>query len=324
MMRGAWRALALMGWCAATAQALADVRPLPARMEVRGVEFVLIPAGTFPYTVENGEPATHADGRPWFRTVNIHLDDFYIARYEARAGDLAAFLNSGAAQEAIPELSNKWANARADSRNNEGFGCTVVRDAGGKFAEADPGGDLPATNLSWRLAEAFARWMGFDLPTEAQWQKAARGQEPLIWPWGDDYPDDTFALFANVGPECVPMPVTAYPKGQSRYGVFNMAGNVAEFVVNWYNETWDAALQDGMRDPPPPGEGEFRGEFHGSRLDKIYKGSGWGNDPYNHTVAMRRYARIDKARDFYGVRFALGGQRARELLARAVARPLAE
>lgn len=308
--------LCLLAWLPALALATA---PLPREVTINDVEFVLIPAGAFTFTSETDPGHLPDPNQSPFRHARLWLDDYYIAKYEARARDQLRFMNAGILP---PEVLDRLRAAQAE---HEGFthagdpGCTVRRQHDGHYYLSAPGEDLPATELSWEMAEQFAHWMGFRLPSEAEWQKAARGPEDRrLWPWGQDYPDDTHAHFTWTR-NCHPVPVDANRKGRSPYGVYNMAGNVAEYVSDWYNHQTDQRLNDGTRNPPPPTTATpvpYKGP------QKISKGGRWSQSPIHLAIPARRLIDPSAATPGEGVRFAIDAARVRLLLADGQARPL--
>jgi iron(II)-dependent oxidoreductase len=90
----------------------------------------------------------------------------------------------------------------------------------------------PASELSWHGAVAYCKWIGKRLPSEAEWEKAARGQDGRIYPWGNEMPGPELAFFGGFRGETVP--VGRYPKGASPYGVLDMAGQVWEWTTSIY------------------------------------------------------------------------------------------
>lgn len=288
---------------------------LPAEVIINGVEFVRIPAGEFQYTVETPSMHFESDGGPRYRHVRIWLDDFYMAKYEARARDQVRFMTSGAmSPDTLVRLAQEQAEHVAIDRSTDP-GCTVRRGNDGRYYRPEPQRDLPATDLSWEIATEFAQWMGFRLPTEAEWEKAARGSDRRIWPWGNAYPDDTQALFTWTT-ACRPEPVDAYPKGRSPYGIYNMAGNASEYVGDWYNREFDANLKDGDRNPPLAESGT---PVPYQIAQKIAKGGRWSKGPSDLAIASRQLMRPASATAGNGVRFALDTATVRSHLARGSA-----
>jgi formylglycine-generating enzyme required for sulfatase activity len=95
--------------------------------------------------------------------------------------------------------------------------------------------DYPVINMKWSMADAYCRWAGRQLPTEAQWEKAAHGTDGRIYPWGNQAPDKTLANYNQfVGDTSK---VGSYPAGASPYGALDMAGNAYEWVADWYSAT---------------------------------------------------------------------------------------
>lgn len=269
----------------------AEGQALPREVTINGVEFVHVPEGWFWYAFEDMANGAGKPGKPYFREVKVWLDGFYIAKFEGRARDFKRFMASEAATHRV-----QYAEA-------ETIGCAVRREPEGEYFLVDGGKDLPATHLSWDLATEFAQWMGFRLPSEGEWIKAARGTDHRLWPWGDEHPDDTFAGYNTFTTYCGQVPVDSFPNGKSPYGVYNMAGNVYEFVQDWYNDEWEAALKDGVRNPALAEAGTTPVPLR--RPMKILKGGRWASPANELSVYRRALHHPDGTFSCFGVRFAL-------------------
>jgi formylglycine-generating enzyme required for sulfatase activity len=155
--------------------------------------------------------------------------------------------------------------------------------------------------VSWYEADAYCAWLGarserrVSLPTEAQWEYAARGEAGRKYPWGDEEPSAHHANFMmHVGE---PTPVGIYPLGATPQGVQDLSGNVWEWCVDWYGP-YGAGEQT---DPNGPRQGTYR----------VLRGGGFSNDPVFCRAAFRYYGVPGGGSDVVGFRCVVlgsGGQ----------------
>lgn len=305
--------LALLLSAGATAQA--NEKDLPREVSINNVEFILIPGGTVVF------PAPHYDsssGKPigtGVREVRLVTRSYYLAKFEARARDFLRFMTEGKPRYAL-QYEKPPAGVAGPGAEE---GCGVRKNAKGYYL-VDPARDLPATHLSWDLANEFAQWMGFRLPTEVEWVRAFRGDDNRVFPWGNMYPDDTFAAFQEGATECNVRPVTAYEKGKSPFGIYNMAGNVFEYVADWYNPEHYNSLRDGQYASVAsspfdlPETGPMR----------MLRGGRWASGPQELSLkgANRDLRRTDSPFICYGTRFAIDIDKVRKSLATGAAKAL--
>lgn len=166
----------------------------------------------------------------------IDLPEFWISKYAITNAQFTRYLVDSGRAEAV------------DLTEDEAFNY-------GRFFELGPDEDFgryPVSGISYTEASAYCRWAGLALPSEAQWEKAARGTDRRVFPWGDDYQAD----LANTLETSAPFPdsiyVDALPDNVSPYGCIQMTGNVSEWCMDWYDATWyrHAAGHEG----PPTGK----------------------------------------------------------------------
>ena len=143
--------------------------------------------------------------------------------------------------------------------------------------------DHPVVNVDWHGAAAYAKWAGLALPTEAQWEKAARGTDGRAYPWGNEW--DPHRLRHSVGrKQSGTASVHTHEAGASPYGVVDMAGNVWEWCADWYQSDYYESAP--AKNPPGPDQGESR----------VVRGGGW----YNNYERYFRCAYRDRVEPQYG------------------------
>jgi len=190
---------------------------------------VYVPAGAFTMGSDKG----NSDERP---VHTVYLDAFYIDKTEVTNAQYRKCVEAGGCD--TPVKTTYYDNADYTQH--------------------------PVVYVSWNDADAYCRWAGKRLPTEAEWEKAARGTDGRTYPWGEGI-DCDHAQYSKCGGGT--MPVGSKPKGASPYGALDMVGNVWEWVADWYDP--DYYSQSPERNPPGPDSGEGRvlrgGSLHGNQ-----------------------------------------------------------
>jgi formylglycine-generating enzyme required for sulfatase activity len=226
---------------------------------------VLVPSGAFVMGSNNDDD----DEKPERRVM---VDSFYMDKFEVTTARYAQFLK---ATHRNPP--SNWGEATPTDR------------------------DRPVVGVDFHDAVAFCEWAGKRLPTEAEWEKAARGSDGRRFPWGNSTPS---RALANFGPATWKGYITlsevgAFSEGQSIYGIFDLAGNVYEWVSDWYDERFykNAPTKNpvGPKDPPLGGY-------------KVYRGGSWHQGPEKLRSSDRGYNYLGNRLSYVGFRCAKSAQ----------------
>lgn len=202
-----------------------------------GGPMVFIPAGKFTMgSSEDDKSAQYAE-RP---THTVYLDAYYLDQFEVTTARYATFL-----QRTSRVASAYWSEQ-------------ILKQHGNK----------PVVGVDWNDAAAYCVWAGKRLPTEAEWEKAARGTDHRLYPWGDAAPNQRLANYGR-GSDFknyeVLTNVGSYELGKSPYGAYDMAGNVWEWTADWYDENYYG--KSSTRNPRGSSSGQSR----------VVRGGSWGD-----------------------------------------------
>ena len=216
--------------------------PKTASGQVHEQSMALVPAGEFTMGSSIGDP----DELP---VRKVYVDAFFMDKYQTSVGKYGSFLEATSHEAPADwDIMNKPMHQKR-----------------------------PVINVDWADADAYCKWAGKRLPTEAEWEKAARGTDGRIYPWGNQLPTD---FHANMKKEVwnnhvVLTPVGMFEGGKSPYGLYDMAGNVWEWVSDWYGQ--DYYKTGSLRNPTGPPTGNY----------KVVRGGSWGSSPKDLRSADR-------------------------------------
>lgn len=226
---------------------------------------VFVPAGEFLRGSDDGE----SDEKP---TRQVYVDAFAIDRTEVTVDAYAACVRAGACSK--PSCSSPDANWGVAGR-----------------------GQHPVNCVDWTQADTYCRWAGKRLPTEAEWEKAARGTDGRTYPWGNQAPSCRYAVMNDGGKGCGEertWAVGSKPAGASPYGALDMSGNVWEWVSDGYSSSAYAGAAS-ARNPKGPSSGSLR----------VFRGGSFGvGDAAALRAAYRLYVAPSYAGDYLGFRCA--------------------
>ncbi|NGZ08023.1 MAG: formylglycine-generating enzyme family protein [Nitrospira sp. LK70] len=216
----------------------------------RSSPMVTIPAGTFLYGSKNVPTTPYGNRTPFDDTElpqhRVWLDEYEIDRDEVSLGEYLAFLQQ---QKHHP----------SDELQKLLWHVITVH-----FVQDDVLTRWPALYVTWTEAKMLCSAKHARLPTEAEWEKAARGSEGNLFPWGDVDPNSKLAMFGQHHVHEIPIlaSVDSREEGMSPYGLHHMAGNIAEWVQDWFGPDYYAYLPE--RNPPGPSTGRYKGVRGGS------------------------------------------------------------
>ncbi len=223
--------------------------PLPTEItDAKGVSMVLIPSGEFTMGSERVAPL-HI----------VYLDAFYIDKYEVTNALYGDCVKVGSCTVPFEKSSynydDYYGNAKFDN--------------------------YPVIGVDWYQAGAYCEWRNINLPTEAQWEKAARGTDGRIYPWGNEISCNYANYYVCRGSANV---VGSYESGKSPYGVYELAGNVKEWVQDWYSPNYYNISPES--NPMGPQSGSWRvirgGGYVFSNSDALRSDSRESQDPTNY------------------------------------------
>jgi len=242
-------------------------------------DMVEIHAGVFTMGVdiENEQEWGDVDEEPLHE---VYLSKYYIDRYEVTAAQFADFLNKNMGK------SERYIDLKP---------AVTIEKVKGKLQPRKGLENYPANRVSWYGADAYCREQGKRLPTEAEWEQAAKGPDGRVFPWGDEAPDNTRVTykrkFNELGFKAME-PVDSMEKGRSPYGLHHMAGNVWEWVADWYDEGDYSDTR--VRDPQGPEEG----------TTKVLRGGNWYYRAYYLRTTYRFNEKPDAFKIWQGFRCA--------------------
>ena len=241
-------------------------RGMPSPSVAKAVDEVYVPAGTFGMGCAQDYTGIHCDGDASPIHL-VYLDAFYIDKLQVTNAQYAACEAAGVCPHPLTDASV----SRPDYYTNPRYAS------------------YPVINVRWSFANAYCTWVGKRLPTEAEWEKAARGTDLRPFPWGHEAPTCERTNTAILRPGSIlPDPcvgdtvaVGLYPQNASPYGVLDMVGNVREFVNDFYQKSYYATSPYYN----PTGPETDLGKYH------LARGGGW----YDHLILSTNWVRHDEA-----------------------------
>jgi eukaryotic-like serine/threonine-protein kinase len=237
-----------------------------------GMLMLYVPAGSFTMgtTIDQAttecqdcKPSLVSDEQP---PHSVNLDAFWMDKTDVTNAMYALCVKAGVCQ--APVLTSS-------ATRSSYYGNTQYAD-------------YPVIYMSWTDANAYCGWAGARLPTEAEWEKAALGTDGRIYPWGNGRPDKSLLNYnSQIGDTSA---VGSYPSGASPYGLLDMAGNVWQWVNDWYDANYYASSP--VSNPQGPASGDGR----------VLRGGAWNVNGYLVLPAYRSVFGPTNALNYFGFR----------------------
>lgn len=203
-----------------------------------------------------------SDSTPPHQTT---VDTFSMEVYEVTVTQFVTFLNWMGPNSHKTQCQGQPCAQTTEEQEN-----SLIQFDGTTYSVRNPGfySQHPATYVTWWGAAEYCTALNRRLPTEAEWERAARGSQNRVYPWGFEF--DTQRAMTSIVEQAGTVPVTSYPSGISPYGVFNMAGNVSEWVYDWYQPDY---YTQQLNAPDPNPKGPIAG------TEKVHRGGSWDTIP---------------------------------------------
>lgn len=210
------------------------------RVPAQSEDMVRIPSGLFLRGYNGGG----FDEKP---ESQVMLDAYWIDRLEVTYGNYIAFVSATGHRKPISRYVKHFEKLSAPMQ--------------------------PAVYVSWDDADEYCRYRGGRLPTEAEWEKAARGPSGFLWPWGNE-DKQGWANTGNADPVEFTAPVGSFSRDRSQFGVYDMDGNAMEWVADWYLED---SYKDSQPNPTGPPDGFYR----------VIRGASWETTGHETRLTIR-------------------------------------
>ena len=222
---------------------------------IDGMTLVCVPAGDFLMGSTDTDQYASGNEKPQH---TVYLDAYWIDQTEVTNTMFGYFVAATGYRTTAEEEGWGYAYDPDYRWGTNGVSGANWMHPSGPSSDLVGKDDHPVVQVTWEDAVAYCNWAGRQLPTEAQWEKAARGTDGRLYPWGNESPDFNRVNRRGGGTTVV----GNYPAGASPYGALDMAGNVWELTSDWYDAAYYSSQTD-WRNPAGPTSGEYRVERGG-------------------------------------------------------------